>query len=149
MRRLFVIAAALGLMWALQTAHSSAQGTAGLALAAIGFVVLASFTVGDLLAGFGLPRITGYIISGLVLGPEVIGVLSEPVVAKMGVFNTLALGLIALSAGLEIEIGAMRRVARTMIAMAFRDLAENADRIGELNITPDLLNSLLGSRKEK
>lgn len=117
MRRLFVIAAALGLMWALQTAHSSAQGTAGLALAAIGFVVLASFTVGDLLAGFGLPRITGYIISGLVLGPEVIGVLSEPVVAKMGVFNTLALGLIALSAGLEIEIGAMRRVARTMIAM--------------------------------
>ncbi len=117
MRRLFVIAAALGLMWALQTAHSSAQGTAGMALAAIGFVVLASFTVGDLLSGLGLPRITGYIVSGLVLGPEVIGVLSEPVVAKMGVFNTLALGLIALSAGLEIEIGAMRRVARTMIAM--------------------------------
>jgi Kef-type K+ transport system membrane component KefB len=116
-RRLFVIAAALGLMWALQTAHSSAQGTAGMALAAIGFVVLASFTVGDVLSGFGLPRITGYIVSGIVLGPEVIGVLSEPVVAKMGVFNTLALGLIALSAGLEIEIGAMRRVARTMIAM--------------------------------
>jgi Kef-type K+ transport system membrane component KefB len=116
-RRLFVIAAALGLMWALQTAHSSAQGTAGMALAAIGFVVLASFTVGDLLAGFGLPRITGYIVSGIVLGPEVIGVLSEPVVAKMGVFNTLALGLIALAAGLEIEVHAMRRVARTMIAI--------------------------------
>jgi Kef-type K+ transport system membrane component KefB len=116
-RRLFVIAAALGLMWALQTAHSSAQGTAGMALAAIGFVVLASFTVGDLLAGFGLPRITGYIISGIVLGPDVIGVLSHPVVAKMGVFNTLALGLISISAGLEIEIGAMRRVMRTMIAM--------------------------------
>jgi hypothetical protein len=39
--------------------------------------------------------------------------------------------------------------ARAMIAMAFRDLAENADRIGELNITPDLLNSLLSTRKEK
>ncbi|HSD88815.1 MAG TPA: cation:proton antiporter, partial [Kofleriaceae bacterium] len=117
MRRLFVIAVALGLMWALQEAHGSAQGSAGMALAAIGFVVLASFTVGDLLSSFGLPRITGYIISGIVLGPEVVGVLSQPVVAKMGVFNTLALGLIALSAGLEIELGAMRRVARTMIAI--------------------------------
>ena len=29
------------------------------------------------------------------------------------------------------------------IAMAFRDLAENAKRIGTLNVTPDLLNSLI------
>jgi hypothetical protein len=46
-------------------------------------------------------------------------------------------------------INAGNNDARTMIAMAFRDLAENADRIGELNITPDLLNSLLSTRKEK
>ena len=31
---------------------------------------------------------------------------------------------------------------RTMIAVAFRELAENAQKIGELNITPDLLQSL-------
>jgi hypothetical protein len=30
-----------------------------------------------------------------------------------------------------------------MIAMAFRDLAENAGKLGELNITPDLLNTLI------
>jgi hypothetical protein len=29
-----------------------------------------------------------------------------------------------------------------LIAMAFQGLAENADRIGELNITPDLLQQL-------
>ncbi len=33
---------------------------------------------------------------------------------------------------------------RTMIAVAFRELAENAQKIGELNVTPDLLKSLLG-----
>jgi hypothetical protein len=33
---------------------------------------------------------------------------------------------------------------RAMIAMAFRELAENAGRIGELNMSPDLLASLLG-----
>lgn len=33
----------------------------------------------------------------------------------------------------------------TMIAVAFRELAENAERIGELNISPDLLRALVPS----
>ena len=33
---------------------------------------------------------------------------------------------------------------RSMIALAFRELAENATKIGELNISPDLLRSLIG-----
>jgi regulator of protease activity HflC (stomatin/prohibitin superfamily) len=33
---------------------------------------------------------------------------------------------------------------RTMIALAFRELAENATKIGELNMSPDLLKSLIG-----
>ncbi len=36
--------------------------------------------------------------------------------------------------------------ARVLTAMAFQELAENAQKIGELNITPDLLNSLLARR---
>lgn len=35
---------------------------------------------------------------------------------------------------------------RTMIALAFRELAENAQKIGELNVTPDLLKSLLNGK---
>lgn len=34
---------------------------------------------------------------------------------------------------------------KLMIALAFRELAENASKIGELNVTPDLLRSLLAS----
>lgn len=37
--------------------------------------------------------------------------------------------------------------SKSMIALAFRELAENAQKIGELNITPDLLRSLLGGAK--
>ena len=33
---------------------------------------------------------------------------------------------------------------RTMIALAFRELAENATKIGELNMSPELLRSLVG-----
>ncbi len=35
------------------------------------------------------------------------------------------------------------------IALAFRQLAENADKIGQLNISPDLLEALIGDKKDK
>ena len=35
-----------------------------------------------------------------------------------------------------------------MLALAFRELAENAGRIGQLNVTPDLLSSLLGPERK-
>jgi hypothetical protein len=34
---------------------------------------------------------------------------------------------------------------KTLIALAFHGLAENAQRIGELNVSPDLLKALIGS----
>lgn len=34
---------------------------------------------------------------------------------------------------------------KNLIAMAFRDLADNADKVGQLNISPDLLSTLLGT----
>jgi hypothetical protein len=34
---------------------------------------------------------------------------------------------------------------KLLVSMAFRDLAENASRIGQLNISPDLLNALLSA----
>lgn len=35
--------------------------------------------------------------------------------------------------------------SKQMIAMAFRDIADNADKIGSLNISPELLNTLLAA----
>jgi regulator of protease activity HflC (stomatin/prohibitin superfamily) len=49
--------------------------------------------------------------------------------------------LMALSAG--------RTDSKLAIAMAFRDLADHAEKIGTLNITPDLLNSLLEDEPTK
>ena len=40
-------------------------------------------------------------------------------------------------------LGAGGADPKLMIALAFRELAENAAKIGELNMTPDLLRSLL------
>jgi hypothetical protein len=37
--------------------------------------------------------------------------------------------------------------ARQMIAMAFQEMAGNAQKIGELNISPDLLQGLIGKAR--
>jgi regulator of protease activity HflC (stomatin/prohibitin superfamily) len=37
---------------------------------------------------------------------------------------------------------------KAMLALAFRELAENAGKIGELNLTPDLLTAITGGRRE-
>lgn len=47
--------------------------------------------------------------------------------------------LIAVSSGID---------SKTMISLAFQQLAENAGKIGELNITPDLLNTLLRTSRD-
>src|SRR6185436_3878891 len=99
MKRLIVVGALLGLMVGLELL--GAQGTSGthaLTLAAIGFVILASFAIAELLAARGLPKVTGYILSGVLLGPWVGDVLTHAVVEQMGMFQTLAIGLIALTA---------------------------------------------------
>ncbi len=38
---------------------------------------------------------------------------------------------------------------RLNIALAFREMAENAQKIGELNVSPDLLSTLLAAPKDK
>ena len=37
--------------------------------------------------------------------------------------------------------------AKSLIALAFHDLAGNAEKIGELNISPDLLRSIIEPKK--
>lgn len=117
MRRAFVLLLLLGLMSGVSVLKAEATSTVDpLTLAAIGFVVLASFSAAEMGVRLGLPRVTGYIVSGLLLGPSALDILSQSVVDQMRMFNTLALGLIATAAGLELEVGQLRRVGRTLLA---------------------------------
>lgn len=117
MRRAVVLLLLLGLMSGVSLLKAEGTGDIDpLTLAAIGFVVLTSFSAAELGNRLGLPRVTGYILSGLLLGPSMLDILSRPVVAEMRMFNTLALGLIATAAGLELDIGPIRAVGRTLLA---------------------------------
>jgi Kef-type K+ transport system membrane component KefB len=89
----------------------------GTTFASIGFVMIAASVAGNL-AGLGnLPRVTGYIVAGVALGPHVLKVLSSGVVEDMKIFNTLAVALIALEAGLELRIDAIKKVGKSLLSI--------------------------------
>ena len=116
MRRVLVVLLLLSVMLGLKVLGAGDDHARSMTLAAIGFVVLAAFAVAELGSRWKLPKVTGYILAGAMLGPFAIGVLSKEVVADLSMFNTLAVGLIATTAGLELDIASIRRVLKTLMA---------------------------------
>jgi len=113
MKKVLVVAALLAVMLLTSRFHGASGGAA--TLAAIGFVALTAHAVAELGKSFSLPQVTGYILAGVALGPSVGGIISGHVVAEMRMFNTLALGLIATSAGLELDARQIARLGRTLV----------------------------------
>lgn len=117
MRRALVLFVLLGLMLGLRALKTDPPGVSDpLTLAAIGFVLLAAFTVAEIGSSLTLPRVTGYIVGGALLGPYVSNILSTRVVEDMTMFNNLALGLIALGAGLELDAKQIAKIWKTLAA---------------------------------
>jgi Kef-type K+ transport system membrane component KefB len=116
-RRLALLVAVLGLMQA-STSLGGAEDdlrlrAAGLTVG-VGFVLLASLFMGRLFAVVGLPKLTGYLATGILAGPAVLGFLPGHTVSGMGLVNGVAIALIALTAGSEMDFRAMRPLLRAI-----------------------------------
>lgn len=55
------------------------------------------------------PRITGFVISGFLLGPSMIGLLNTHMLAQAKTFTDIALGLILFQLGMQLDIARLRR----------------------------------------
>lgn len=115
MRRLFIVALLFLLMYALPFLRVAEDGAFHpKSLATLGFVLLAAYTLGEITGHFRLPKITGYILTGLLFGPSVINLFSAGVVEDIQLINSLAIGLIALTAGAEMKLDSLRAVAKSL-----------------------------------
>jgi Kef-type K+ transport system membrane component KefB len=83
-------------------------------IAAIGFLLLAGTLTSELLGPLGLPHLTGYLIAGIASGPYLLRLVDEQTVKSLSPVNTLALSLIALAGGAELDMVALRRVSRSL-----------------------------------
>ena len=81
----------------------------------MGFILLASSVAGSLAARVGLPKITGFLVVGLLAGPSVLGLIPRGALDALHLIDRFALALIALLAGGELKLKALRPAARTIL----------------------------------
>lgn len=74
----------------------------------LGFLLLAAFLAGEIARGVYLPRITGYLVIGILFGPSLLGLVPESTVSGFQLIDALALSVIALQAGGELRMSRLR-----------------------------------------
>lgn len=100
--------------------ESSLVGS-GAALA-VGFALIAALQAGTIFAGLRLPRLTGYLVLGFLAGPSVFGWLTERMLLDLKLVNNVAVGLIALAAGAELNLKRLRPRFRAILAVTMVSL---------------------------
>jgi len=113
---LFLVLAAF--CWAARLVGGVAvDDPAGSALLALGCLIIGGVLSGELAVRLRLPRITGYLVFGMAAGPHALGLETARDANLLRLFEDLALGLIALTAGGEFRIDVIRRRLRPLIAI--------------------------------
>jgi Kef-type K+ transport system membrane component KefB len=83
----------------------------------VGIAIIAGFLGGRLGNRLKLPAVEGYLIAGLFLGPSVLRLFSLELLDKLGVFNDLALALVAFIIGSEMRLGTLRKMRKGIITI--------------------------------
>ena len=86
----------------------------------LGFMLLAAYLVGFFFEKFGLPRITGYIIAGLLFGPYFLEFYTKEDVLSLNFLNNLALAFIAFCAGAELRYENLKKKVKIHYIFNFR-----------------------------
>ena len=71
-----------------------------------------SFYAGQAARRFKLPQITGYVVSGIICGPYVLGILSRESVADLNIVEGACLGIIGLAAGAELHLSELNKARK-------------------------------------
>jgi Kef-type K+ transport system membrane component KefB len=108
-RRLVVLALLVGGAVLLEPLRAPTEGViAPRSLFLFGILLLTADTFGALAHDVGLPRLVGYLVAGLALGPSATGIVPPSVLADLGMMKRLAVGLIGLLAGAELRVADLR-----------------------------------------
>jgi len=117
-------------------------------LLSVGIVILIGLLGGKLSHKYNIPRVTGYMLIGLLFGPSVFGLLSSELLSDIHLINDIALGLILFAIGGEIELHHIKAMGKKVVFIAIAEsLGAFALIFGvTMGISGDLgLASLLGT----
>ncbi|HEY4058036.1 MAG TPA: cation:proton antiporter [Kofleriaceae bacterium] len=111
MIELLLLFALAGLM---QAARSFTVGVIGGTELAFGFLLLTAFFAGRVVSRFGLPRLTGYLIAGVVAGSGLLDLVTTDMTKSLSVVNSVASCILGLTAGAELNLKKVKPLARTL-----------------------------------
>lgn len=121
--RALPLALAVGMVVLLhQVALDHALTRAQSATLALGFLLVGGFVGGKAAAAIGLPRITGYLLAGVLVGPHLSGLLTKEMLAAGKAVEGLAVALIALTAGGELRLPWVKKHAKRLAVITFCEL---------------------------
>ncbi|MCK4632019.1 MAG: cation:proton antiporter, partial [candidate division Zixibacteria bacterium] len=84
-------------------------------LAPVGAVMLLGLLGGKAAKLIHLPKVTGYLLTGILIGPSVLHLVSAEVVAGLSLINDIALGLIMFAIGGVFEIHHIQAVGKKIL----------------------------------
>lgn len=93
---------------------------------AFGFLLIAALQIGHLADRIRFPHLTGYLLCGLAFGPEVLRIVSPPMLADLALVKGTAVGLIALLAGCSLNLGRLRPALRAIASISLVSLVARA-----------------------
>lgn len=102
----------------MQAAKSFAPSAPTVELA-FGFLLLVSYFTGTLTTRIAMPRLTGYIVAGVVVGPSALVLIDRSTAGDLRMVGDLATALIALNGGAELELRQIRPLLRTITAIVW------------------------------
>ncbi|MGH7527419.1 MAG: cation:proton antiporter, partial [Gemmatimonadales bacterium] len=115
-RRLVVLALLVGGALLLEPLRAPTEGViAPRSLFLFGILLLTADTFGAVAHEFRVPRLVGYLVAGLALGPSVTGIVPAGVLEDLSMMKRLAVGLIGLLAGAELRMADLRLRHRTIL----------------------------------
>jgi trehalose 6-phosphate synthase len=112
-RTLAVGLVVLAVFW-LRQLGAATENVPGVALA-LGLTLVVASVTGDVLRRFRLPRLTGYLLFGLLVGPYLGNLITQPMVLQLQAITGIATTLIALIAGLTLNV---ERLGRRLASIA-------------------------------
>jgi Kef-type K+ transport system membrane component KefB len=92
-------------------------------LTSLGLILLFALLVGHLVKVLRVPEVTGYLVAGLLVGPSVLGWVTQDNLQSLHVFSEVGLGLILFSIGGAFEFVRMRRIGRRVLTLTLVESA--------------------------
>ncbi|MBE5947147.1 MAG: cation:proton antiporter [Lachnospiraceae bacterium] len=83
----------------------------------VAIMLFAALVAGKIVKKMRLPNVTGYLVIGLLIGPNCIGILSTELLDVMNFVTELALGCIAFSIGAEFKISFFKKIGKAPIVI--------------------------------